>query len=160
MTHQQPLCQQCIHEHRHFYGQSNAPYHHEQVTRPNGSQVCDLQDIARAINESLQRMQSSLASVQDFIEFKKTIVDFPDEATIQMYLQQNQIFDSAYRKAHQQFFNLQGLPDGQKEMNLAKSNQSFIEEYKRFSQAKGVIEMICQRMQNSRSVPTAVAQNA
>jgi hypothetical protein len=45
-------------------------------------------------------MQSYLSSVQDFIEFKKTLVDFPDEATIQMYLQQQQIFDSAYRKAY------------------------------------------------------------
>jgi len=34
-------------------------------------------------------MQSGLAGVSDFIEFKKTINDFPDEATIQMYLQQN-----------------------------------------------------------------------
>jgi hypothetical protein len=34
-------------------------------------------------------MQSSLASVQDFIEFKKSLNDFPDEPTLQMYLQQN-----------------------------------------------------------------------
>jgi len=45
-------------------------------------------------------MQSSLTGVHDFIEFKKTLVDFPDESTIQMYLQQQQIFDSAYRKAY------------------------------------------------------------
>ena len=87
-------------------------------------------------------MSSSLASVHDFIEFKKTIVDFPDEATIQMYLQQQQIFDSAYRTAFQLYQHLQSLPDGQKEMNLSKSNQSFLEEYKRLSTAKNVIEMI------------------
>jgi len=31
MTHQTPLCNQDISEHRIFYGQPNAPYHHDQV---------------------------------------------------------------------------------------------------------------------------------
>jgi hypothetical protein len=31
-------------------------------------------------------MESSLASMKDFIDFKTSLVDFPDEATLQMYL--------------------------------------------------------------------------
>jgi hypothetical protein len=48
--------------------------------------TCELHPIDRAINESLHRMQSGLASVQEFIEFKKTLDNFPDEPTLQMYL--------------------------------------------------------------------------
>jgi len=68
--------------------QSQTNYHETQRTGQAATQ-CDLLPIEQAINESLHRMQSSLASVQDFIEFKKTLNDFPDEATLQMYLQQN-----------------------------------------------------------------------
>jgi len=40
------------------------------------------------------------------------------------------------------------LPDGQKELHLAQVNQSFIEEFKRFNQAKSVIEVITKRIQH------------
>lgn len=85
MMHQVPLCQTCVHEHLHLYNPQmpNAPY-----GQPSLGQ-CELLAIERAIAESLQRMQHSITSAQDFIEFKKNLVDFPDEATLQMYLQQN-----------------------------------------------------------------------
>ena len=108
---------------------------------------CDLQPIDQAIHESLHRMQSSLQSVQDFIEYKKTLNDFPDAETLQIYLQQNQLFENAYNMAHRYFINLQNLPEGQKELHLAQVNQSFIEEFKRFSNAKSVIEVITGRQQ-------------
>lgn len=50
--------------------------------------------------------------------------------------------------AHRYFINLQNLPDGQKELHLAQVNQSFIDEFKRFNQAKSVIEVITKRIQH------------
>jgi hypothetical protein len=54
--------------------------------------------------------------------------------------------------AHRYFINLQNLPDGQIELHLAQVNTSFFEEYKRFTQAKSVIEVITKRMQHLLSV--------
>ena len=79
MNHQVPLCQTCVRDH--LAMQSNQGYHDGQ------RQECDLLPIDQAINESLSRMQRSLQEVQEFIEFKKTINDFPDAETLQMYLQ-------------------------------------------------------------------------
>ena len=87
-----------------------------------GLSTCELHPIDRAINESLHRMQSGLASVQEFIEFKKTLDNFPDEPTLQMYLQQNQVFENSYNMATRHFMNLQNMPDGQKELHLSQIN--------------------------------------
>ncbi len=142
MAHQVPLCQTCVHEHLHLYNQPhpNAPYHG--APAPAQLSPCELLPIERAINESLLRIQNGLASVQEFIEFKKSLVDFPDEATLQMYLQQNQVFESAYAMAHRHFVNLQNMPDGSRELHLSQVNQSFNEEFKRLMQAKSVIDHI------------------
>ena len=78
--------------------------------------------------------------MQDFIEFKKGLKDFPDENALQMYLQQNQIFENAYSMAHRHFISLQNMPDGQRELHLSQINQSFNEEYRRLCQAKSTIE--------------------
>ena len=67
-------------------------------------------------------MSSGLASIQEFIEFKKTLIDFPDEPTLQMYLQQNQVFENSYNMATRHFMNLQNMPDGQKELHLSQIN--------------------------------------
>ena len=131
MTHQVPLCHTCVLDHLHMQNLGN--YHDATGQRAGQPVECDLLPIEQAINESLHRMQSSLQGVQEFIEFKKTLNDFPDAETLQIYLQQNQLFENAYSMAHRYFVNLQNLPDGQKELHLSQVNQSFIEEYKRFS---------------------------
>ena len=67
-----------MHEHLRHYNQGG---YEGQAGAP-----CDLLPIDQAISESLHRMQMILGNVQEFLEFKKSMCDFPDEATLQMFL--------------------------------------------------------------------------
>ena len=100
MVHQQPLCNpHCVNEHLSVFSQPmgglpNTPY------AQNGAQghsSNDIINIESAINESIRRMRNSLGSVQDFIDYKKNLNSFHQDAQmLQLYQVQNRSFENAY----------------------------------------------------------------
>lgn len=54
---------------------------------------------------------------------------------------------------------LQSLPDGQKELHLAQLNQSFLEESKRFQQARQMLEMLQKRIQQYSTAAPALSSH-